>query len=61
MACIRGGNDSYCDGDYAGFCSLEKRLRYFNGIVSLTETGRIMATGPCESCGTLITNLLYTP
>lgn len=62
MACIRVGVGSeFCDGDYSGFCSREKRLRHFAGTVSLTQSGRVLVTGPCETCTGLITNVLYTP
>lgn len=62
MACITAGNDQiYCDGTYSGFCSREKRQHFFAGIVSLTATGRVIATGPCELCRTSITTTLYTP
>lgn len=62
MACITGGDgQQYCDGEYSGLCSREKQKRNFYGTVSLTETGRILATGPCEMCSTPITRVLYTP
>lgn len=60
---------TYPDGIYSGFCSKEKAKRTFYGLVTLTETGRVLATGPCDGtggassglCGTSITKVLYTP
>lgn len=62
MACVVGqdGNE-YCDGDYIGFCSHEKAQRSFYGVVTLSTTGRILATGPCDVCRTPITKVLYSP
>jgi hypothetical protein len=62
MACITAGSgQEFCDGEYVGFCVREKTKNGFPGVVSLTATGRIIATGPCESCRTTITATLYTP
>lgn len=62
MACVLGGDgNEYCDGTYTGFCSREKAQREFSGVVSLTSTGRILATGPCGVCRTLITAAVYSP
>lgn len=62
MSCVLAddGNE-YCDGTYTGFCSHEKRQRSFYGAVSLTATGRILATGPCDVCRSPITAVLYSP
>lgn len=62
MACIIGqdGNE-YCDGDYAGVCSREKQFRHFDGMVSYSAAGRVMATGRCEVCNTPMTVALFTP
>lgn len=51
----------YPDGQYTGFCSREKARRTFNGVTELTDTGRVLATGPCDKCRTLITAVLYSP
>lgn len=62
MADVVGGDGvTYSDGTYSGFCSREKAKRSFHGVVALTETGRVLATGPCDSCGTSLTAVLYTP
>lgn len=61
--------NTYNDGIYSGLCSREKAKRTFYGVVTLTDTGRVLATGPCDgtggegtgSCGTSITKVLYTP
>lgn len=62
MACITSADgQQFCDGPYTGFCSREKAKRGFDGLVAMTETGRIVATGPCSQCRTSITVTLYTP
>jgi hypothetical protein len=63
------GGVTYPDGIYSGLCSREKAKRTFYGVVTLTDTGRVLAIGPCDgtggegtaSCGTSITKVLYAP
>lgn len=62
MACLTGANgQQYCDAERSGLCSREKQFRHFLSIVSFTDTGRIVATGPCETCGNPMTVSLYNP
>lgn len=62
MADVTAGDGvTYSDGETYGFCSREKAKRTFYGVVELTETGRVLASGPCDTCGTVITKVLYTP
>lgn len=51
----------YEDGTYYAICSREKMLQSFTGTVSLTDTGRVVAAGPCDSCGTLSSAILCAP
>lgn len=60
MTCIRGGAFDYCDGTYVGFCASQKEQMEFDGTVSMTDTGRIVASGRC-SCREPVTVTLYTP
>lgn len=61
MPTVTVNGQTFSDGVYSGICSREKAKRDFIGIVSLTEGGRVIATGPCVQCGNPITRVLYTP
>lgn len=54
---------AYDDGPQSGLCAREKAVRTFDGIVSLTDSGRVVSGGPCGSCphGTYMEIALYTP
>lgn len=53
----------YNDGPQEGFCAREKRVRTFEGSVSLTDSGRIVSGGVCDVClgNRYIEVALYTP
>lgn len=50
---------TYSDGPYTGVCVRQKKLVPFTGTVWMDDLGRILASGPCSSCGTQITTTLY--
>lgn len=51
----------YDDGPQTGLCAREKRVRTFEGSVSLTDTGRVISGGPCDSCARYMETALFTP
>lgn len=46
---------------YNGYCVKCREKRSFEGEESTTKTGRLMAKGPCPTCGTTICRILPKP
>lgn len=61
MPAIEIDGVTYDDGYYSAVCIREKKVKTFWGVVRLTETGRIIAEGPCPTDGTIMTKVLYVP
>lgn len=45
---------NYEDGTYSGVCWRCKEVTEFQGVVTYSDEGHVMASGLCPTCGTEI-------